>query len=388
MKKYAAITIHVLAILCLVAAYVSGYLIRDKEYLATMEASFPGKDIVRVGQNKVMYDLIDKETGQKEGSVLVESGQGWGGPFKLALAVDAKGRVQDLVVLHHTETPSFFQHLEVNGFFEQFSGKRLDEQFSLHEDIDAISGATISSVAFTKAAGTAAHWVGTNKFEMQVDEVTGPISFGSCEIILLGLYALIFLALLKKYQRARLYVLGFSVLFLGFYMNRPISISNIGGVLLGFVPSLHDQLFWWMLVVGVLVLTLLFGKNFYCFWMCPFGGLQEFVSRIGGVKLRMNLRVQGIMRNIVYVLLWAALMIIFITRNPANGNFEPFAVLFSLKGLGVQWYLVSLAMVGSILIPRFWCRFFCPVGAVLQKLSRVKGGTLRIRKYKEIRPEA
>ena len=63
-------------------------------------------------------------------------------------------------------------------------------------------------------------------------------------------------------------------------------------------------------------------------------------------------------------------MIAFLTSNPALVAYEPFATLFGFKGTGVQWYLVSVAVIGSFLIPRFWCRFFCPVGAFLKQVLK------------------
>ena len=74
----------------------------------------------------------------------------------------------------------------------------------------------------------------------------------------------------------------------------------------------------------------------------------------------------------VYFFFWLAFMIIFLTNNPAMGTYEPFATLFGFRGIGIQWYLVSVAVIGSFLIPRFWCRFFCPVGAFLKQLLRLK----------------
>ena len=67
-------------------------------------------------------------------------------------------------------------------------------------------------------------------------------------------------------------------------------------------------------------------------------------------------------------------MITFLTSNPGLGTFEPFATLFSLKGAGIQWYMVSVAIIGSFFIPRFWCRFFCPVGLCLNQAGKVKTG--------------
>ncbi|MBW2370235.1 MAG: hypothetical protein JRH15_20385 [Deltaproteobacteria bacterium] len=69
-------------------------------------------------------------------------------------------------------------------------------------------------------------------------------------------------------------------------------------------------------------------------------------------------------------------MIIFITRIPAAGSYEPFGTLFGQKGIGVQWYLLSIAILGSFVIPRFWCRLFCPVGLFLIYLVNARKGVL------------
>ena len=141
-------------------------------------------------------------------------------------------------------------------------------------------------------------------------------------------------------------------------------------LLLGYFPSIYEQTFWWMLIVGTLLLTMLYGKNLYCSWMCPFGALQEFITLIGGGRLRLSKRIIKTAEYSVHFFFWLAFMIIFLTRNPAMGTFEPFATLFGFKGIGVQWYLVSVAVIGSFLIPRFWCRFFCPVGAFLKQVLK------------------
>lgn len=108
--------------------------------------------------------------------------------------------------------------------------------------------------------------------------------------------------------------------------------------------------------------------------MCPFGAMQELLSKVGGIKVKVSSRVETVLKAMVYLFLWAALMICFLTGNPAVASYEPFAVLFSLQGLAVQWYLVSLAVIGSFFIPRFWCRVLCPVRAVINLLLKVRKG--------------
>lgn len=366
--------ITLLALISLAAAYYYGFFAKGNESFHTIQAGFPGKSLEKTNNSKWLFNVIDNETGAGEGLVVVQESQGWGGPLRTATWIGQDKEIRRVVVVSHKETPSFFQHLVGNGFFEQFSGKYVNEAFEPKEDVDAVSGATISSVAFTKAVRKGAHKVANEQYGYQIEEPPIEWNIGKDEIVLGLLYTVVLICLVKKFLKARMFVLGFSVLFLGIRMNRPISLSNLTSILLGYLPSAHEQLFWWLLVAGVLGLTMLMGKNFYCYWMCPFGGIQELVTKIGGVRFRLDRRVTGILKNMVYIMLWLALMITFLTSNPGLGMFEPFATLFSLKGTGIQWYMVSVAMIGSFFIPRFWCRFFCPVGLCLNQVGKVKTG--------------
>ena len=364
--------IILLAVLSLALAYASGLLADKKETLEILQGHFPDQTVVRVTPEKPYYEVKNRNSGLREMLVIVEQTQGWGGPLTVGSVIDTDGVLRNILVLDHKETPSFFDHLVQNGFFRQFADKQVDAPLKTGTDIDAISSATVSSVGFTKGVRLGTHWAGRQVFARDIPPEQEVWKIGHEEYLLIGLYALILICLLRKYFRLRLYVLVLSVAFVGFYANRTISISNIGSLLLGYVPPPHEQLFWWLLVVGVLGLTILLGKNFYCAWMCPFGGMQEFITRVGGLNVKVSGPLEKVLRGMVYLLLWFALMIIFITRNPALGNFEPFAVLFSLHGLGVQWYLVTLALLGAFVIPKFWCRFFCPVGGFLKQVVWLK----------------
>jgi polyferredoxin len=73
---------------------------------------------------------------------------------------------------------------------------------------------------------------------------------------------------------------------------------------------------------------------------------------------------------------WSALMLIFLSAHPTLGSYEPFALMFSLTGLGVQWYILPLSLIGSFFVLNFWCRLFCPVGWVLNGTVRVRRSVL------------
>jgi len=60
-------------------------------------------------------------------------------------------------------------------------------------------------------------------------------------------------------------------------------------------------------------------------------------------------------------------------------DYDPYHTLFSLGwlfdfNLAEQWpgYLVTLVVLaGSLLIPRFWCRYLCPLGGLLSLVQRI-----------------
>lgn len=365
------------ALVSLIVAFIAGYYLGETDLTASLKGQFAGKQIVKIGAKPPFYEIRDGQTGRKEGELIITDVQGWGGPMKVATVVDDVGTVTRMAVLSHKETPSFFQSLEGGGFFEQFSGLHVASGFRVGEDIQAVSGATISSRAVADGVRRGAHWTGRNRLDLTIDEPEVKWQLRTQELVLMGFFALVIVASRRKYRKLRLFSLGFGLVFLGFYMKSPLSMANFTSLLLGYFPSFHGHPFWWILVGGVLLTTVLMGRNRYCSWMCPFGALQEFLTLLGGIKMSPGRAASRKAGYLVYFLFWLSLMITLLTRNPGLGTFEPFGTLFSFKGIGIQWYLLLGAVFGAFIIPRFWCRFFCPVGFILVRLARVRGSVLK-----------
>jgi len=364
--------IRAAAIASLAVAYCCGILLARGRVASALESSFPGLALER--RDGAAGRFVARTRGEQGqlGFLQVVNGQGWGGPLSVAVLVSEGCRIEAVSILEHKETPSFVDFLESRGFFEQYDGKSVADPFVLGEDVDAVTTATISSAGFNKSICRAAYQIGREQYSLQILEPPGEWRVGTDELALVALYAVVLASVLGKYRKVRYVTMALGLAFLGFMVARPISIANLAGLLLGFFPDVQEQPFWWLLIGGVLLMTVLLARNVYCFWMCPFGSLQEFMTLITEVKVRASGRTADALRQGVYVLLWLSLMIAFITNNPALGAFEPFAVLFSLNGLDVQWYLLSVALVGAFLVPRFWCRFLCPVGGALGLLARTK----------------
>ena len=105
----------------------------------------------------------------KKGSTAVAyivpaSSKGYGGKIKMLVAVTADGKVIDYSILEHNETPGLGDNAQKPAFRGQFAGKAAKDlevvkDPSNKSNIQAMTGATISSRAVTKAVREAAESV-------------------------------------------------------------------------------------------------------------------------------------------------------------------------------------------------------------------------------------
>ena len=93
------------------------------------------------------YEILNA-TGEKIGTVLFSSPfsddvKGFNGPTPLMIAMDAEGRIKDVVLLENQETPRFAQRVVEGGLYDAWDGLTYTE--ALDKEVDAISGATYTS---------------------------------------------------------------------------------------------------------------------------------------------------------------------------------------------------------------------------------------------------
>lgn len=94
-----------------------------------------------------VYEAKDV-AGRTLGLALFVEGEGFGGPIRMAVGVDLeKGRLIGVRVLQQSETPGLGARITEEAFLSQFEGKSIDDPFVPGEDIQAVSGATVSSMA-------------------------------------------------------------------------------------------------------------------------------------------------------------------------------------------------------------------------------------------------
>lgn len=76
--------------------------------------------------------------------------RGYGGPLTMMVGIDSEGKVTGVKVLEHRETPGLGDKVVGSSeFLSQFKGKTPADPVEIKRDIDAVSGATISSKGVT-----------------------------------------------------------------------------------------------------------------------------------------------------------------------------------------------------------------------------------------------
>ncbi len=354
-------------------AFITGFFLKDRDLIGQMRKIHKNGSTLKIVKGKNLIKIgkfCENETGNLNGYVTLTKGMGWGGPFVSAVLTNSVGIIDEIVVVDHKETHSYFRKLKRMDFFKQFSGKKISDLFNENDGIDMVSGATVSSLAFTDAIKKSCHKLGTEVLNLKIKDKTEHFKIGYKEIFLLILYVSVFIVISKRGKILRYIVMIAGFVFLGIFLNTSISIAGFSSIMLGYFPSITKNLFWWILVPGLFLITLITGKNIYCHRICPFGATQELISKISGIKIKINKKVNGFFGGLRFFLTWLSLIIIFLTQNPTMGAYEPFATLFGFEGIGIQWFILSIVLFGAFIIPLFWCRFFCPVKVTLQITTR------------------
>jgi NosR/NirI family transcriptional regulator, nitrous oxide reductase regulator len=189
----------------------------------------------------------------------------------------------------------------------------------------------------------------------------------------------------RRLEWFRVVFLIFTLGFIGWYGQGQLSIVNITGVIESLMAGngLEFLLFDPMsLTLWVFVIASLFiwGRGTFCGWLCPFGALQELISKVvkftGFEGWRFHTRVDARLKWIKYVVLAFVLgtAVLAPQWTSTAAEVEPFKTSISLYFVRgwpyVLWAVVCLTL--SVLVYRGYCRYICPLGAALAIMGKVR----------------
>ncbi len=310
------------------------------------------------------------------GYVALGKATGHSGPLEVAVGVDMEGIVISVSLVRQTETTAFMRKVLDRGLPSGLLGRSCTETFVVGRDVDAVTGATTSAQALVEAVRDACHRIARMQ-GLAVAQVPEPrMRFGLPEIVLISVYVVGYLAYGKARQGRYPYlqwaslILGF--ILIGCWLGRPMSLVHINSLLLGYWPGLYDQLYWYLLVGGVLLPILLTGESPYCHHICPFGATQTILARVGIRKRTLPRPLDLGLRWGQRLLVWIAVLCALIFRNPAVVNYEVTGVLFGRSLVLWQFVLLAGVLLASLVITRPWCNYLCPIRVVVDFVGMVR----------------
>jgi ferredoxin len=292
---------------------------------------------------------------------------GYGGLISMAVGLSPEGRIEEIKINRHMETVSYTGDLNI--FTRKFIGKTKDSPLILGQDIDTISGATISSKAIIETIRQSINLISGG----QKNTGSLPAQLPIIEMIIVFIIAMIALAgLIKQSPSLRWMALFSGLFYLGFAKNTMFSIIHPVNAVLGQFPSLSSAPLLWTLLLVSIGLAFIFG-NLYCGSICPFGAIQEIIFGVGR-KLKLPILKESETfserRFLKYSVLLIVLLIALIFLSSSALNIELFIMFFSRKASLTGWIFILLALSSSLITYRLWCRYFCPAGMLIGLLGQ------------------
>lgn len=128
------------------------------------------------------------------------------------------------------------------------------------------------------------------------------------------------------------------------------------------------------------VTLLLWGRGTFCGWLCPFGALQELLSRIASATGFRSRRLSRTLDRRLKKVKYAVLALLLGAAAARLGwadlatEVEPFKTAISARFDREAPYLAWAAVVlaASVWVYRSFCRYLCPLGAALALVGRLR----------------
>ena len=166
--------------------------------------------------------------------------------------------------------------------------------------------------------------------------------------------------------------LAFTVAYLGVTKSTMISVTDIFRVVDLNLPEFKYSVAWYLFAGFSLVSTVIWGR-LYCGRLCAFGAFTQLLDATVPKRLRIEppLWLERRASYIKYGLLVAVVGYYIATKQTTVYRYvEPFW-MFTRSANALLWSMLAVLLVATLLVRNLYCRFLCPVGAMLGVISQV-----------------
>ena len=142
--------------------------------------------------------------------------------------------------------------------------------------------------------------------------------------------------------------------------------------------------------VLLIVATMVFGR-FFCGFMCAFGTLGDTVHFIGRKLFKNDHRVPELADKKLKLIKYSLLVFLIFTWISGIGVLSgwspwdafgsllswPPNISYAFTSMTIGSILLALIVIGSLFVERFFCRYFCPMGAIFSIVSMLRISKIR-----------
>lgn len=188
----------------------------------------------------------------------------------------------------------------------------------------------------------------------------------------------------NRFKLIRAGFLVWTLVFIGYLAQGQLSVTNlftilkvIGGNTGGQLLLMDPVIF--ILWCYVLLTLVIWGRGYFCGWLCPFGILQDMAGWLGERKLRLKqIKISNPVHHqlwrIKYVLLVVLIAMSYYDLNLAEqaAEIEPFKTAITMNFIR-EWPFVfygALLLIVGLYLHKPFCRYLCPLGASFAVLGR------------------
>lgn len=326
------------------------------------------------------YKLWDAQD-QFLGYAIIASASGYGGKLNMLSIIDEAGLIKAVSLLENYETPLYLHKVLDAGLLKNMAGRNIQAGFA---GIDGVTGATVTTEAIFSAVQKGITQIGNEQLGLNISQTNG-INLVWQDFLVLFLVIFSIICSVFNFKKLRPWLLILAIFFIGFIMNYSLTYGNYVSILFGNLPVFIERPLWYLMVPSIFLVTLLLGRNFYCYWLCPFGAVQEGIYRsLNLYNFSPSAEIKAKVNKGRWPMLWLAAIIALIYNNSGIASYEPFSVFFDGSGNSSQWIIMIIVLLISMAQLRFWCRNFCPVGAILDLTARLRR---KIKNFKKIKIE-
>lgn len=201
----------------------------------------------------------------------------------------------------------------------------------------------------------------------------------------------------RRLEAVHVSVMAASVVVVGMVYRTPPSVTQIFPFVRWFREGLHFSLFlsdpllfvFWIFIAVSLVL---WGRGWFCGWVCPYGALLELVHRVSRRVLpkrwlvQFPPRIHNLLRRVRYGIFAALLILSVFSLSWAErlAEVEPFKTTWIVGVFHRDWYLMLywwVLLAAGVFVFRFFCRYLCLLGAALSALTVFRLIDIRRREF-------